>query len=531
MDSASLRSEKSKHETCIVGGKSVAVLFTVGVILVMAGGTFYPLIDRAIQDKIDEKLVLKPDSSGYAAWKAPGKEPSVPIYMQFFVFDVVNFEEVRKGQKPLVEQKGPYSYREYREKQNITWDGKNSTVSYNERTWFVFDPSTSCGTCDPANDYVHTVNLPLITLAEMTKKYKDIFKWRLLVSLLFDAFKEKLFSRRKVNDLLWGYPDPILQEYLDFIEKHHLNFLPKMNPYIALQPNNSFSGWTQVHTGAHSISELEAWTEWKGKSDVGVWKTPYGNMINGTDGTQFAPGTSSLDTLYVFVTNLCRSLYLTYQTSVKVQGISALKYTTPAKLFLNATLNEDNEAFCPHGCYPSGILDVSVCQDSPISLPVFVSAPHFYLGDQALVEAVDGLSPNPEDHATFLSVEPHTGLPIHSMKRLQINALIEPVKDITETEGIPKLFLPIIYINETAKIDSSTGKLLQEKVLRPLTIVHSVEFALMCLGGLLVLVAFICLVRVIVRNRKLSKIRQILLAQSTEERKPLLANDDSKASV
>ena len=530
MDSASLRSEKSKQETCIVGGKSVAVLFTVGVVLAMAGGTFYPLIDRAIQDKINEKLVLKPDSTGYAAWKAPGKKPGVPIYMQFFMFDVVNFEEVHKGQKPFVVQKGPYSYREYREKQNITWDGENSTVSYNERTWFVFDPSTSCRTCDPAKDYVHTVNLPLITLAEMTKQYRDIFKWRLLVSLLFDGFKEELFKRRKVHDLLWGYPDPILKSYMDFIEKHNLTFLPKMSPYIALQPNNSFGGWTKVRTGAQSISKLETWTEWKGKSNVGVWKTTYGNMINGTDGTQFAPGTSSLDTLYVFVTNLCRSLYLTYETSVKVQGISSLKYTTPAKLFLNATLNKDNEAFCPHGCYPSGILDVSVCQDSAISLPVFVSAPHFYLGDSSLVEAVDGLSPNPADHATFLSVEPHTGLPIHSAKRLQINALIEPIKDITQTEGIPKLFLPIIYVNETATIDSSTAELLEENVLRLLTIVHGVEFALICLGVFLVLVALIFLVRVAVRNRKLNKIRQIV-AQSAEERKPLLVNSSSKASV
>lgn len=501
----------------------MAVLFTVGVVLIMIGGTFYPIIDRAIQDKINEKLVLNPDSTGYAAWKAPGKEPGVPIYMQFFIFDVVNFKEVQQGAKPYLEQKGPYSYREYREKQNITWDSENSTVSYNERTWFIFDPETSCRKCDPFNDHVHTINLPLITLAKVIEKYKDILEWKEFVSWVLKQFKEFLFAKRKVHDLLWGYPDPILEYYRNFIEKYHLDFLPKINPFIALQQNNTLSGRVKVYTGAHSISQLEVWIEWKGKSNVGVWNTSYGNMINGTDGTQFAPGTLSLqDTVYVFVTNLCRSLYLTYDSSVKVEDISTLKFTTPPKLFLNGTLNGNNKAFCPHRCYPSGILDVSVCQDSPISLPVFVSAPHFYLGDHALVEAVGGLSPNPEEHATFLKVEPHTGLPIHTAKRLQINALMQPVKHLSQTEEIPKLFLPIIYINETAKIDSSNGKLLKEKVLQPFTIAHIVEFGLVCIGGLLVLVACIFLIKVTIRNRKLSKIRQMLIAQSTEERKPLL---------
>ena len=522
MDSVSQKSARTKDQTCIVGGKSVAVLFTVGVVLAMVGGTFYPIIDRAIQDQINEKLVLNPDSTGYAAWAAPGRMPSVPIYAQFFVFNVVNFKEVKQGNKPLLEQKGPYSYREYREKQNITWESKNSTVSYNEKTWFVFDPDTSCDKCDPFKDYVYTVNLPLITVAELTKDYKDIFKWKELVSWLFSKFKENLFQKRTVDELLWGYRDPILEFYENFTKVHRLNFLPKIDTVIALQQNNSFSGFAKVRTGFKSISQLEVWVEWKGKSEVGVWNTTYCNMINGTDGTQFAPGMSSLDTVYVFVTQLCRSLYLTFESLVEVKGISALKFTTPEELFLNGTLNANNKGFCSHRCYPSGLLDISVCQHSPIRLPLFVSAPHFYLGDPILVAAVDGLSPNAAEHATFLKIEPHTGLPIHSAKRLQINALIEPIKGILETIGIPKLFLPIFYINETAKIDPTSAKLLKEKVLQPFTIVHILEFGLVCVGGVLVLVACVFLIQVAVQNRKLSKIRQILLAQSADEKKPLI---------
>ena len=45
----------------------------------------------------------------YPIWKNPSAY--LPIYMQFYVFDLKNPEEVLEGGKPYVEQKGPYTYR------------------------------------------------------------------------------------------------------------------------------------------------------------------------------------------------------------------------------------------------------------------------------------------------------------------------------------------------------------------------------------------------------------------------------------
>lgn len=524
------KDEPSSSKSCILGGKKIAVLFTVGILLALVGGTFYPLVDRLVQSKINENLVLKPGSESYKNWKAP---TAIPIYLQFFVFDIVNYMEAKENQRPVVEQKGPYSYREYREKKNVTWSSSSepAMVTYNEEKWFVFDPETSCKSCDPYSDYVTTVNVPLVTLAEAGKNWPFVVK--AAITGLFDAFKENLFTRRKVHDLVWGYPDPLLKKYAeirnDLVKKFPFleNVLPNINPIIALQQNKSFDGFTTIYTGTTDIAQLERWVRWNGKSKVEAWNTSYANMINGTDGTQFSPGASKHDTLYVFVTELCRSLYLTYNSDVSIQGISALQFTVPKELFLNASLNPNNQAFCTDKCYPTGILDVSVCQNSSISLPIFVSAPHFYQGDHKLVENVEGLNPNEHDHGTFLDVEPHTGLPISSSKRLQLNVLIQPIEYIKQTAGIKTAFIPVIYFNETASIDKKLANELKQKVFTILETVHGLELGLVALGGLLIIIATVLLALLIQRNRNLKKLRELLIS-NTGETTPLLKNYENE---
>jgi hypothetical protein len=163
-----------------------------------------------------------------------------------------------------------------------------------------------------------------------------------------------------------------------------------------------------------------------------------------------------------------------------------------------------------------------VCQDAPISIPLFVSAPHFYLGDQSLTRNVLGLSPNKEDHGTFLNVETHLGVPLKSSKRLQINALIEPIEDIDQTKNLHRLFLPVLFINESASIDNSQAQMIKDKVLMPIKVAHGVELAVVVLGGVLFLVVIILLALLIDRNRKLKKIRELL--SHPNENSPLLVS-------
>ena len=45
--------------------------------------------------------------------------PPVPVFMQFYVFNVTNPDAIKAGVKPSVEEIGPFTYREHREKRHI----------------------------------------------------------------------------------------------------------------------------------------------------------------------------------------------------------------------------------------------------------------------------------------------------------------------------------------------------------------------------------------------------------------------------
>ena len=539
MDEAPVKPTTRKAR-CVCGYKHAIVLFIISVLLIVCGVVLRPVLNNFIQNKIDEQLVLKPGSQVYTAWFAPGGEDSVPIYTKFYLFDVKNYLEIHNGARPVVEQRGPYSYRAYERKDNVTWFDGNSTVAYNEKSWYIFDPTTSCETCqNPQRDFIHTPNMPMIILAQLTLSFDDFLHWRELISVIFDNYKEKLFLNKTVHEVLFGFEDPIFQLYMELKKKHPiLSFLPDINPIFLMQPNDTYFGKTAVHTGARNIEDLEMWVEWRGRKDVGLWKSRYANMINGSDGTQFPPGTIASDTrLYIFTTQLCRSLYLSYDSDVTVAGIEALKFAIPASIFINGSEFLENKAFCPYECYKTGILDTSGCQPNPqtkiplkMRSPILVSAPHFYHGDPSLLEAVVGLKPESNLHETYFSVERHMGIPIDGAMRLQLNAHIQPIKDIAQTEGIHEVILPIMYFSFDAKINADKIHLMKRSLLVPLAILHGVENAVIGIGGLLIFIVLIVLVKNFVRKRNMKTMRKRLLANSAEEHKPLLVNNDNGTS-
>ena len=58
--------------------------------------------------------------------------PPVPVFMKFYFFVITNPREVQAGlEKPRLIEKGPYSYRQHRQKVNISkqWEGKD-TIRY-----------------------------------------------------------------------------------------------------------------------------------------------------------------------------------------------------------------------------------------------------------------------------------------------------------------------------------------------------------------------------------------------------------------
>ena len=55
-----------------------------------------------------QNVPLLNGSDSYQNWL----EPSAPVFMQFWVFHIVNPDDIVKNKsKPIVEERGPYTYR------------------------------------------------------------------------------------------------------------------------------------------------------------------------------------------------------------------------------------------------------------------------------------------------------------------------------------------------------------------------------------------------------------------------------------
>lgn len=91
------------------------------------------------------------------------------------------------------------------------------------------------------------------------------------------------------------------------------------------------------------------------------------------------------------------------------------------------TIYPENKCFCGSKCYPSGVTDVSRCR---LGAPLFTSLPHFYQADPYYLNLVEGMQPNKSLHESYVILEPKTGATLEFAARLQINMLVEPVKDV-----------------------------------------------------------------------------------------------------
>ena len=223
-------------------------------------------------------------------------------------------------------------------------------------------------------------------------------------------------------------------------------------------------------------------------------------MLNGTDGTIYKPGISKDDILYIFLTELCRSLQMKYYKEVTIQGIDAYQFHPPAYQFESGDINPDNRAFCNPYCLPSGLLSVIPC--TPFNAPKILSQPHFLKGNKSLHKMILGLNPEGEKHDTFLSIEPHTGITLQASERIQYNVHDEPMDGIKDLQNVKDAYVPFMWINEHVSIYSDNANKLKKNLLNNLEIIKWIEIGFYILGGLMIMIAIILFIRLCCQKKR-----------------------------
>ncbi|KAK2859082.1 hypothetical protein Q5P01_003702 [Channa striata] len=438
-----------------------------GAAVAILGGILIPLGSSIIQGTVKQEAVIEPGTTAYDNWVSTGAF----VYRQLWLFDLKNpIEVLQYGARPVVVEKGPYTYKiRYLPKENITFN-PNHTVSFLLPMGAIFQPSMSVG---PEDDNVTSLNLAVAGAYSLVPQGLHP-----LLETMINKNKASLFQRRTVKEMLYGYTDPLLNATVGLFV-----------PY-----NGTYDGYYNVYNGKDDISKVGTIDRWHGERSLNFWDDQYCDMINGTDASSFAPFVDKKKPLYFFSSDICRSVSASFEQSLDLKGIEVYRYTLLPSTLASPTVNPDNRCFCRNlkstkNCTMAGVLDISSCQDGR---PIYISLPHFLHGSPSLREDVLGLNPSEEHHSTFLDVEPTTGFTLRFAKRIQVNMMYGPSKVITVLKKVKDYTIfPLVWLNETASLDDETADMFKEELTSRIQMLDIIQKVLLGTG---VSIFIICLV-------------------------------------
>ncbi|XP_020041348.1 scavenger receptor class B member 1 isoform X2 [Castor canadensis] len=460
------------------GARWAAVALGVtGLLCAVLGAVMIALVPSLIKQQVHKNVRIDPNSLSFSMWK----EIPVPFYLSVYFFEVVNPDEVLQGGKPQVRERGPYVYREFRYKDNITFND-NDTVSFVEPRSYQFQPDRSRGS---ESDYITLPNILVLGAAGMMENKPASLK--LIVTLAFSALGQRAFMNRTVGEVLWGYEDPLVS----FLSKYFPDMFPSKDKFgLFAGMNNSNSGTFTVFTGVQNFSRIHLVDNWNGLTKLNFWHSDQCNMINGTSGQMWAPFMTPQSSLEFYSPEACRSMKLVYHEAGVFEGIPIYRFVAPKTLFANGTVYPPNEGFCP--CQESGIQNVSTCRHGA---PLFLSHPHFYNADPVLAEAVLGLSPNSKEHSLFLDIHPVTGIPMNCSVKLQLSLYAKAVRGIGQTGKIQPVVLPLVWFEESGAMEGEPLSTFYTQLVLWPKVMQYAQYVLLALGGALLLVPVVYQVR------------------------------------
>jgi len=420
-------------------------LSVVSVILTVSGIVLLCTHQDIFKYIYNTQLVLSPTSGSYPMWS---KLPE-PMLASMYLFEVKNPDQVSKGFKPVLEQRGPYVFTEQHLKVDAVWNDENGTVTYKQVRQWQFVPDKSNGSL---SDQVTILNPVAATVGAMMKGH-----WYAgLVNPWLVTWKETLFVTHSVGDIIFnGYHDPLFDHIEDAIKA--LPFLKDLIPEGSLMDKFGFfygrnntdyiDGVWNMFTGAGDNSRMGKVTSWNYTGQL-PWFQGECGKVKGGAGEFYPPG---LEKTYIelFSNDLCRSLRFNFTRERIVKGINSYEFVADEGFFANGSVNPANACFDSQDI-PSGLYDSSKCR---FGAPVFVSQPHFYQADpyySSLIQS--GMAPNSSLHSTVFRVEPNSGIPLDVTARFQLNVLIEPIKNIGILEHVPKTYFPVMWFENKAGV-------------------------------------------------------------------------------
>lgn len=451
--------------------KSVG-LGLLGLLLIITSACLYFLWPVIFHHILQKEMPLSPTSKAFEVWNDTSTLP--PMYMKIRFFNWTNPQDLRvKGQKPILEEVGPYVFREVRQKADVKFHPENNTVSYFYRRWWYFVPELTNGSLSDPIMQLDTVAIS----AKHKVRYRDEMMQSTLSFLLSSS---SVHIMKTVGELLFdGYDDSLIKLGRLATMGEDIPPFDKFGWFYMRNGSTMFDGHFNMDTGAADISQFGVLKKWNHKDTTPFFRSPC-NVVEGSAG-EFWPPYRRKDEIVLFSGDLCRPLTYEYTESTFHNGLEGYRYLLSektlgnntrrryphdqAKYFEPTTTTEDffeaehssevtdspdedpdvvniGNCYCNGKCTPVGLMNVSSCR---YGAPVFVSLPHFHRADPSLRERVVGLNPDEELHDFAITLEPTTGIPLKVSARLQVNVLLEPSKIVSLYKEVPTIYFPVFW--------------------------------------------------------------------------------------
>lgn len=439
-----------------------------GIIFIISAAFSYLISEYMIISEIKKNVVLVNNSVPFKYWK----NPPAKVIRKYYFFNLNNPNEVINGKDPVFTELGPYAYNEKIEKKNIKFINQSS-VQFNPVSTISFEPTLSVGNED---DLITFLNLPAMGMMEDSIRGNAD---KSTINFVNSMMETRLFVKRTVGQLIHGYEDDLLSMAQDmFPDKVKSNVFT-----MAKNSDGTIGHQFTIDTGYIDYKNKGRIQDFNGKTKLDIWYNDKANEIKGSDGTLFPPFISENDKLWIFNSELCRSLYFEYYKDTNLFDMNLKTFQLPKNIFYNSSLNPLNNGFCSESdCLGNGVQNISKCVDG---LSVFASQPHFLNAEEKFLTDVVGLNPSEEKHQSYLNFDQITGVPISGTFRIQINYYLPNDKELKLLKNINPVLFPILWLEADVEANAPIREELKN-VNNMMKFISILQLALIVIGASLI---------------------------------------------
>ena len=152
------------------------ITLVLGFALLPTGFLLKSLILSELDKGITEQIcVPRPSSSRYDKWITNNHQGANPVYNKFYMWNMTNPVGFINGNKPEYSEVGPYVFREYSTKFNVSFSTQFDEVTYKQYSTHIFEPEMSGLSCNP-NDLITNVNPAYLGVLELAGSEENLIK-------------------------------------------------------------------------------------------------------------------------------------------------------------------------------------------------------------------------------------------------------------------------------------------------------------------------------------------------------------------